>query len=228
MRILKNRKMIVIQPVTHYSIVTVVNWALYQPEVIPSVTQSVSRAVTHPSANRHKEELKEVESLSQKQKPPEFDSPKDPDEQTLLRVDESRKPEPNPAINENALHIYEWYSKHIVEDQSVKLEAIKSIKRLLKKGHRETDLGEAMAEYANSIERNINPKYIIGAHNFFGGNKRYVGFGKYKGGMGKPIPATPEKTAGPAQDDKGNGKATETGTDARQKWERKYFEQRPF
>ena len=56
---LKKHKMIVIQPVTHYSVITVINWASYQGEA-PAGSQPTRHSprhpsVTHPSQTRIKE-----------------------------------------------------------------------------------------------------------------------------------------------------------------------------
>lgn len=58
METLKRSQMIVIHPVTHYSIVTVVNWASYQ-EGVEDVRQPTRHPLRHPSVTYKNEKNKE-------------------------------------------------------------------------------------------------------------------------------------------------------------------------
>ena len=88
-------------------------------------------------------------------------------------------PSPSPLKKDQnpvAVKLYDFYAKHVSNVPAKRSDAIKSITKLLSKGHTETDLAGAVEEYANS-----NPgDKPYHANNFFGQKEYYRGFGKYR------------------------------------------------
>lgn len=197
---LKSLRMIAVQPATHYSVVTVVNWASYQGEAGKDATQPAGQSATQPPPNRHKEEVKEVKERSKTG--PSADAPGIPALFPQEKKDLSAKPSlydgsngkgnrkdlqgqtkakgrnprsPKPEYPQAVRDVYQAYAENIVTIPAKKSDALRNITARIREGYTPEQLVGAVERYyleAQDIpeDRRFHP------NNFFGQKAYFLGY----------------------------------------------------
>ncbi len=193
---LKSHRMITIQPTTHYSVVTVVNWASYQGEAGRDTTQPTGQHTSQPPGNHHKEEVKEVKERSNTGSsagapgipalyPQEKNNlsvsdgsngrgnGKAPQGQAKTKGRSSRSPKSE--YPQAVRDVYQAYSENIVTIPSKKADALRNIAARLLEGYTPGQLIGTVERYyleAQDIpeDRRFHP------NNFFGQKAYFLGY----------------------------------------------------
>jgi hypothetical protein len=171
---LKSLRMIATQPATHYSVVTVVNWASYQGKAGKSATQPAGQSATQPPPNRHKEE---VESLNKDQKTFPDASASGPlsDRGNGKPPLKMRGRMPKKEYPRAVLDVYQAYCENIITVPAKKADALRNIAARIKEGYTPEQLIGAVERYYE--ERQGNPDALpYHANNFFGQKAYFLGY----------------------------------------------------
>lgn len=175
---LKRLGMIAIQPAAHYSVVTVVNWALYQGAHADPATQTAGQSATQPPPNRHKEEVKEGEevyiSAGAESSLPGIQG--DKGNGKTPPVTQGRKPRRKATEYPQAVHeVYQVYTKNIIDVPAKKTDALRNIALRIRDGHTPEQLKGAVEAYWR--ERQDRPDILpYHANNFFGQKAYFLGY----------------------------------------------------
>jgi len=147
---MKRLGMIAIQPAAHYSVVTVVNWTLYQGVHADPATQTAGQSATQPPPNRHKEEVKEVEEtyISAGAEPSLPGIKRDRGNVKNPQTAPGRKPRRKANEYPQAVQeVYQVYAKNIVNVPAKKADALRNIALRIRDGYTPEQLKGAVEGY---------------------------------------------------------------------------------
>lgn len=190
---LKRASRITVRATNRFSVISIVNWDLYQN--VPdekgkqeSIEGGKRKGKQTTSRGQAEGNIEEVKNLSIKEKPidPSAGAPGAP---ALIQGNGKAHPKPRKEYPQPAQDLYETYRLNIIDVPAKKADALRNIAARLRGGYTPEQLTGAVERYFE--ERQRNPDALpFHANNFFGQKAYFLGY------LSEAEPATPEAVHG--------------------------------